>query len=333
MRLTCLCNFHSSVLACWTAGTFCLCQRVVPICEFRESHAVCHCFVLEINCHFLFLSCSWLQELWTKTSYLELSFHGPGKIELSSFCGSVGAWILCGTRRQVWRDIPRLPRQVNFCCGVSMLWLISLCLFFASHEKVHFGLLQNSRGSITREGRSVVFLAGDPCRFHAFFIAVVLASDDEVTSEETASLSRLGATVRKTVLLCSEDKDRNLTYLSLQWTGVSWSHGCLVRILAQIWRTRERIGEPSNTTTRHWIQGARVRCCILLSCKWPWSTMPPRRTRSCLPLLLEKRPVFVSFFRPSGRSCTCRRRETPTPRSDPLSNNDQYGSQWEIYLL
>ncbi len=64
-------------------------------------------------------------------------------------------------------------------------------------------------------------VAGDPARFHSFYIAVVAPPGERRASHDLAALSRLGTSVKKTVLLCSEDAAGALTYVSLQWTG--WS--------------------------------------------------------------------------------------------------------------
>ena len=65
---------------------------------------------------------------------------------------------------------------------------------------------------------------GDPARFHSFYIAVIVPGDAQLDSQEIAAMSRLGTSVKKTVLVCSEDEHRKLTYISLQWAGITWTY-------------------------------------------------------------------------------------------------------------
>ena len=65
-----------------------------------------------------------------------------------------------------------------------------------------------------------VIFVGDPARFHSFYIAVIVPANTCLDSQEIASMSRLGTSVKKTVLICS-DEHGELTYLSLQWAGIT----------------------------------------------------------------------------------------------------------------
>ena len=66
-----------------------------------------------------------------------------------------------------------------------------------------------------------VIFVGDPARFHSFYIAVIVPANTRLDSQEIAAMSRLGTSVKKTVLICSEDEHGELTYLSLQWAGIT----------------------------------------------------------------------------------------------------------------
>ena len=66
----------------------------------------------------------------------------------------------------------------------------------------------------------VVFL-GDPSRYHSFYIVVCLEDDEELSPLDIVTMGRLGANVRKTVLLASLDDKDDVRYTSLQWTGLS----------------------------------------------------------------------------------------------------------------
>ncbi|ESO83185.1 hypothetical protein LOTGIDRAFT_236781 [Lottia gigantea] len=69
-------------------------------------------------------------------------------------------------------------------------------------------------------GGDFLVYPGDPALFHSFYIAVCLPHDETLTSLEIVTLGRLGANVRKTVLMCSMSGDKVL-YTSLQWTGIT----------------------------------------------------------------------------------------------------------------
>ena len=74
--------------------------------------------------------------------------------------------------------------------------------------------------TLTNEGLNVVL--GEPARFHSFYIAVCRPSCQSFTPLDLITLGRLGANVKKTVVLCSVDEDTDqMCYISLQWTGLS----------------------------------------------------------------------------------------------------------------
>ncbi|KAK2188882.1 hypothetical protein NP493_117g07037, partial [Ridgeia piscesae] len=63
---------------------------------------------------------------------------------------------------------------------------------------------------------------GEPARFHSFYIAVCRPSSQSFTPLDLITLGRLGANVKKTVILCTVDEDTDqMCYISLQWTGLS----------------------------------------------------------------------------------------------------------------
>ncbi|XP_066565648.1 tRNA-splicing endonuclease subunit Sen34 [Amia ocellicauda] len=71
-------------------------------------------------------------------------------------------------------------------------------------------------------GGDYLVYPGDPLRFHAHFIAVCLPMESETPVSDFLALSRLGANVKKTVLLCSPDTDgQEVVYTSLQWSGMA----------------------------------------------------------------------------------------------------------------
>lgn len=68
------------------------------------------------------------------------------------------------------------------------------------------------------------FLAypGDPIRYHSFFIVIIVPWGKKITPFEIISAGRLGASVKKTALLCSvSDKTGQVIYTSVKWSGIS----------------------------------------------------------------------------------------------------------------
>ena len=68
------------------------------------------------------------------------------------------------------------------------------------------------------------FLAypGDPIRYHSFFIVIIVPWGKKTTPFEIISAGRLGASVKKTALLCSvSDKTGQVIYTSVKWSGIS----------------------------------------------------------------------------------------------------------------
>ncbi|KAJ8410655.1 hypothetical protein AAFF_G00186120 [Aldrovandia affinis] len=76
-------------------------------------------------------------------------------------------------------------------------------------------------------GGDYLVYPGDPLRFHAHFIAVCVPMDTPTPLCDLLALSRLGANVKKTILLCSPGDDddeggekEDVVYTSLQWSGM-----------------------------------------------------------------------------------------------------------------
>jgi hypothetical protein len=66
-----------------------------------------------------------------------------------------------------------------------------------------------------------VYFAGDPSRYHSFYIAVCVPYDRKLPALEIVALGRLGTGVKKTVLLCSVDDSGQVHHTSLQWSGIN----------------------------------------------------------------------------------------------------------------
>uniref|UniRef100_A0A8C4YWW6 tRNA-splicing endonuclease subunit Sen34 n=1 Tax=Gadus morhua TaxID=8049 RepID=A0A8C4YWW6_GADMO len=70
-------------------------------------------------------------------------------------------------------------------------------------------------------GGDFLVYPGDPLRFHAHFIAVCVALDEQLPLVDVLAVARLGSNVKKTVLLCSPGGPAApVHYTSLQWSGM-----------------------------------------------------------------------------------------------------------------
>ena len=68
------------------------------------------------------------------------------------------------------------------------------------------------------------FLAypGDPMRYHSFYIVIIIPWRKRITPFDMISAGRLGASVKKTALLCSVSDDTDeVLYTSVKWSGIS----------------------------------------------------------------------------------------------------------------
>lgn len=70
-------------------------------------------------------------------------------------------------------------------------------------------------------GGDFLVYPGDPSRFHSFFIAICKPHNEQMSALDVIICGRLGTTVKKTVVICSEETNGELCYTSLEWTGMS----------------------------------------------------------------------------------------------------------------
>lgn len=71
-------------------------------------------------------------------------------------------------------------------------------------------------------GGDLLAYPGDPMRYHSFYIVIIIPWEKKVTPFEIISAGRLGATVKKTALLCSVSDDTDeVVYTSVKWSGIS----------------------------------------------------------------------------------------------------------------
>lgn len=80
---------------------------------------------------------------------------------------------------------------------------------------------KNSLSDILSLFFSFIFAAGDPSRFHSFYIVICVDYTQDLYTLDIISMGRLGSNVRKTVLLSSQDVNGQVKYSSLQWTGLA----------------------------------------------------------------------------------------------------------------
>ena len=107
-------------------------------------------------------------------------------------------------------------------CGKSFLhflWSQYFVQFYVIGQEIFFRIYFAFVETIF-DFQSPIF-PGDPARFHSFYIAVIVLGDTQLDNQEIAAMSRLGTSVKKTVLICSEDEHHKLTYISLQWAGIT----------------------------------------------------------------------------------------------------------------
>lgn len=72
-------------------------------------------------------------------------------------------------------------------------------------------------------GGDFLVYPGDPVAYHSFYIAICMPHDHKLSGLEYARYGRLANSVRKTLLLCSKNKDGYIEYLSVSWTGIAQS--------------------------------------------------------------------------------------------------------------
>ena len=137
--------------------------------------------------------------------------------------------LIYGNKDTFWRPVVNLEAlflciQVCFqMCGKSLLhfpWSPYFVQFYVIRQ--YFFRIYSAFVETILDFQSPIF-PGDPARFHSFYIAVIVLGDTQLDNQEIAAMSRLGTSVKKTVLICSEDEHHKLTYISLQWAGITWT--------------------------------------------------------------------------------------------------------------
>ena len=63
----------------------------------------------------------------------------------------------------------------------------------------------------------LLFVPGDPSRFHSWYIAVCVEYDEPIGALEIIRLGRLGSSVGKTAVLCSVDHEDKIRVTSIQY--------------------------------------------------------------------------------------------------------------------
>lgn len=98
----------------------------------------------------------------------------------------------------------------------------------AANEKLHYRVFLDlwEKGyyltSGTKFGGDFLAYPGNPMRYHSFFIVIIIPWGKKITPFEMISAGRLGATVKKTALLCSLSDDTDeVVYTSIKWSGIS----------------------------------------------------------------------------------------------------------------
>lgn len=70
-------------------------------------------------------------------------------------------------------------------------------------------------------GGDFLVYPGDPLRYHALYIAICMPYHQKFLGFDVICKGRLGANVKKAVLMCYLNDDNEIKYISLQWTGIS----------------------------------------------------------------------------------------------------------------
>ena len=64
-------------------------------------------------------------------------------------------------------------------------------------------------------------IPADPALVHSLYLAVVKPWSEAFPASDVVSLGRVGAKVKKNVLLCSTSPDGEVVYHTLQWAGIA----------------------------------------------------------------------------------------------------------------
>ncbi|XP_071951196.1 tRNA-splicing endonuclease subunit Sen34-like [Antedon mediterranea] len=70
-------------------------------------------------------------------------------------------------------------------------------------------------------GGDFLVYPGNPLLFHSSYIAICRPHCELFSARDLVQFGRMASNVRKTVIICSLDKQDTLVYTSVQWTGVS----------------------------------------------------------------------------------------------------------------
>ena len=71
-------------------------------------------------------------------------------------------------------------------------------------------------------GGDLLAYPGDPFRYHSYYIVIIVPWGKKITPFDMISAGRLGATVKKTALICSvNDETDEILYTSIKWSGIS----------------------------------------------------------------------------------------------------------------
>ncbi|XP_041466764.1 tRNA-splicing endonuclease subunit Sen34-like [Lytechinus variegatus] len=85
----------------------------------------------------------------------------------------------------------------------------------------HFWEMGYYLTSGTKFGGDFLVYPGDPLLFHSYFIVVCIPYHKQLTPLELISHGRLGTFVKKAVVLCSVNNQKEVVCTSLQWAGIS----------------------------------------------------------------------------------------------------------------
>jgi len=75
--------------------------------------------------------------------------------------------------------------------------------------------------SAVKFGGDYLVYPGDPHRYHAHFVAIIVEPTQRLSALDIVSFGRLGTVVKKAPLLCSVADDDDVDFFSLEWTGAN----------------------------------------------------------------------------------------------------------------
>eukprot|EP00057_Strongylocentrotus_purpuratus_P032218 XP_786961.2 PREDICTED: tRNA-splicing endonuclease subunit Sen34 [Strongylocentrotus purpuratus] len=85
----------------------------------------------------------------------------------------------------------------------------------------HFWEMGYYMTSGTKFGGDFLVYPGDPFLFHSYFIVVCIPHHKQLSPLELVSHGRLGTFVKKAVVLCSVNSQKEVICTSIQWAGIS----------------------------------------------------------------------------------------------------------------